>query len=79
MYWRFFQENLNGGRTGDSYMKMGDVVRFKDKYYCVGLCKTRTSIELLELKNPLIGLWVSRNEVCEIDPEDQCHQQNTLV
>ncbi len=44
-------------------MKVGDVVRFKDQGYRVGLCRTDTSIELVELENGSRGLWVSRTEV----------------
>ncbi len=58
-------------------MKMGDVVRFMDRCYRVGSNMTEASIELVELKRPLIGLWVSRDEVREVAPKDQCHLQDT--
>ncbi len=70
------QRNRNGGRTGGSRMKMGDVVSFEDRCYRVGSCMTHTSIELVELRNPLIGLWVSRNEVYKIPAKSRHDQQN---
>ena len=53
-------------------MKAGEVVRFRDKRYHVGVCKTNTSIELIELEDTLKGLWVSRKDVHkEIQGPDQ--------
>ncbi len=52
-------------------MKTGDIVRFMDKRYRVGTCMTHTSIELIELSHPLIGLWVSRDEVHEVLATEQ--------
>ncbi len=50
-------------------MKVGEVVRFRDQDYRVGECKTHTSIELVELKQESVGLWVSRDEVHELPQE----------
>ena len=50
-------------------MKVGDVVRYSGRDYRVGLSKTETSIELVELKQRSRGLWVSRDEVQEV-PRD---------
>jgi len=58
-------------------MKTGDIVRFMDKHYRVGTCMTRTSIELIELECPSIGLWVSRDEVFAVSPKGQGLQQAT--
>ena len=46
-------------------MKVGEVVHFRDQDYRVGVCRTNTSIELVELKQESVGLWVSRDEVHE--------------
>ena len=48
---------------GKQDMKVGDVVCYRDQAYEVGVCRTNTSIELLELNAPSQGLWVGRNEV----------------
>ena len=47
-------------------MKKGDIVDFRSKRYSVGACMTKTSIELIELKDASKGLWVSRDEVHDI-------------
>ena len=47
-------------------MKVGEIVRFRGQDYRVGVCRTSTSIELVELENQSRGLWVSRDEVHEI-------------
>jgi hypothetical protein len=60
-------------------MKTGDIVRFMDKRYRVGTCMTHTSIEHIELEHPLIGLWVSCDEVHEALATDQQIQQKTLA
>ncbi len=52
-------------------MKLGDVVRFRGRDYCVGKCKTNTSIELVELKQKSTGLWVSRTEVHEVPQQSR--------
>ena len=44
-------------------MKLGEVVRFRDQDYRVGVCSTATSVELVELEDGNKGLWVSRDEV----------------
>ncbi len=46
-------------------MKVGDVVCFRGQDYRVGICRTETSIELVELEHASRGLWVSRDEVHE--------------
>ena len=46
-------------------MKVGEVVRFRGRDYRVGPCRTDTSIELVEMKQASVGLWVSRDEVVE--------------
>ena len=46
-------------------MKVGEVVRFRGRDYRVGPCRTDTSIELVDMKQASVGLWVSRAEVCE--------------
>ncbi|NQV31724.1 MAG: hypothetical protein HQ515_03475 [Phycisphaeraceae bacterium] len=65
------------GRPGHdrSNLKTGDMVRFMDRRYRVGTCMTSTSIELNELEYPLRGLWVSRDEVHAVSPDDQKIQQ----
>ena len=50
-------------------MKVGEVVRFRGKDYRVGPHKTKTSVELVELKDGERGLWVSREEVCKAPQE----------
>jgi len=50
-------------------MKVGDVVHFRGRNYHVGVNRTDTSIELVELKRKSVGLWVSRDEVHEIPKE----------
>jgi hypothetical protein len=47
-------------------MKVGDVVGFRGRDYRVGLNRTDLSIELVELKQRSVGLWVSRDEVNEL-------------
>lgn len=47
-------------------MKVGDIVRFRGRNYRVGANRTDTSIELVELKQESVGLWVSRDEVHEV-------------
>ncbi len=47
-------------------MKAGDVISFRGQDYRVGLCRTDTSIELVEQVNGPRGLWGSRNEVYEL-------------
>jgi hypothetical protein len=44
-------------------MKVGETVRFRDRDYRVGPCRTDTGIELVELENKARGLWVCRAEV----------------
>jgi hypothetical protein len=48
---------------GSENMKLGEVVRFRDEDYRVGVCSTDTSVELVELADGSKGLWVSRDEV----------------
>ena len=55
--------------------KTGDIVRFMDRHYRVGKSMTHASIELNELEYPLRGLWVSRDEVHAVSPDDQQNQQ----
>lgn len=71
---RFWRQTDRPGHDG-SHMKTGDIVRFMDRCYRVGACMTNTSIELIELKHPLRGLWVSRDEVHAVSPNDQQIQQ----
>ena len=60
---------------GGTDMKVGQVVRFRGRNYHVGVNRTDTSIELVELKRKSVGLWVSRNEVHEVpSPRDQSSQ-----
>ncbi|MCF7976036.1 MAG: hypothetical protein K9N55_19620 [Phycisphaerae bacterium] len=47
-------------------MKIGKVVRYRGRNYRVGAHRTDTSIELVELKQQSVGLWVSRDEVYEV-------------
>ena len=47
-------------------MKVGKVVRYRGRNYRVGVNRTDTSIELVELKQESLGLWVSRDEVYEV-------------
>jgi len=47
-------------------MKVGDVVHFRGRNYRVGVNRTDISIELVELKQRSVGLWVSRDEVYEL-------------
>jgi len=51
---------------GGTKMNVGDVVRFRGRDYHVGPSRTDTSIELLELKQETVGLWVSRAEIREL-------------
>ena len=44
-------------------LKTGDIVRCMGKHYRVGTSMTHASIELVDLKRPLQGLWVSRDKV----------------
>ncbi len=53
-------------------MKLGEVVRFRDEDYRVGVCSTDTSVELVELADGSKGLWVSRDEVRRASPESGC-------
>ena len=55
---------------GGADMKVGDVVGFRGRNYRVGLNGTDISIELVELKQESVGLWVSRDEVYEV-PQPQ--------
>ena len=48
---------------GGTDMKVGKVVRYRGRDYRVGVNRTDTSIELVELKQQSVGLWVSRDEV----------------
>ena len=50
-------------------MKVGDVVHFRGRNYHVGVNRTDISIELVELKQQSVGLWVSRDEVYEVSQE----------
>ena len=61
------------GRTDKhrSYPKTGDIVRFMDRHYRVGKSMTHASIELIDLKQPLQGLWVSRDMIQAMSPGDQ--------
>ncbi len=63
----------------DASMKTGDTVRFMDRRYRIGTCMTSTSIELLEMRNPLRGLWVSRDEVHAVSQSDQGDEQTPGV
>lgn len=47
-------------------MKVGRIVRYRGRDYRVGVNRTDTSIELVELKQQSMGLWVSRDEVSEV-------------
>ena len=49
-------------------MNVGDVVRFRGRDYHVGPSRTDTSIELLELQQETVGLWVDRAEIDELPP-----------
>jgi hypothetical protein len=44
-------------------MKVGDVVCYRDRPYRVGISRTDTSIELVEINEPARGVWVCRDEV----------------
>lgn len=48
---------------GRPEMRVGDVVCYRDHAYRVGISRTDTSIELIELNAPTRGLWVCRDEV----------------
>ena len=47
-------------------MKVGKLVRYRGRDYRVGVNRTDTSIELVELQQKSLGLWVSRDEVYEV-------------
>jgi hypothetical protein len=51
---------------GGTDMNVGDVVRFRGRDYHVGPSRTNTSIELVELKQEKVGLWVSLAEIDEL-------------
>ena len=57
-------------------MKVGDVVRFRGRDYRVGQSKTDTSIELVEMKQESVGLWVNRAEVLEV-PQASGHSPDS--
>ncbi len=52
-------------------MKVDEIVRFRDEDYRVGLCRTDTSIELVELENGSRGPWVVRYEVHKVSHESE--------
>ena len=54
---------MNSTERVGSEMKTGDIVPFMGKLYRVGRNMTDVSVELVELKHPLRGLWVSRDAV----------------
>jgi hypothetical protein len=56
-------------------MKTGDVVCYRNKFFQVGVNMTRTSIELIELKEPAKGWWVSRDEVQKMPHQTQTADQ----
>jgi hypothetical protein len=68
------KENVEAKDSGSFYykggtnMNVGDVVRFRGRDYHVGPSRTDTSIELVELKQDTVGLWVSRAEIHELPP-----------
>ena len=51
---------------GGTDMKVGQIVRYRGRDYRVGVNRTDTSIELVELKRKSVGLWVSRDEVFKV-------------
>jgi len=53
---------------GGTKMNVGDVVRFRGRDYHVGPSRTDTSIELVELKQETVGLWVDLAEIRELPP-----------
>jgi hypothetical protein len=47
-------------------MNVGEVVTYQNQRYRVGECITKTSVELVELKDKSKGLWVCRSKVRKI-------------
>ena len=60
---------------GIAKMKVGEVVRFRGKDYRVGPYRTKTSVELVELKEGSRGLWVSRNEIRKVSGSQTTTEQ----